>query len=75
MSTPEFKYKFNTGDKVIVKHQKELGTLIVNEPCVPTNLKRIGGEPIGYYVRVGDDNLGYHESSLELSELTRHSTD
>ena len=57
--------KFNKGDSVIVKHQKELGVLTVNDPCDKTDTKRIGGEPVGYYVRVGENNLGYHESSLE----------
>lgn len=56
--------KFKNGDRVLVKHQKEMGVLEVVEACDPTDLKRIGGEPVSFYVRVGD-NLGYHESSLE----------
>ena len=55
------------GDTVIVKHQRELGEFIVTNPCDKTDIKRIGGEPVGHYVRIGKSNLGYHESSLELA--------
>lgn len=57
---------FNKGDTVVVKHQRELGEFIVTNPKDETDIKRIGGDPVGHYVRIGKDNLGYHESSLEL---------
>jgi len=56
------------GDKVMIKHQKELGVFTVSNPCDPTEIKRVGGDPVGYYVRIGEDNLGYHESNLEVCE-------
>lgn len=56
---------FAEGDKVVVKHQRELGELVVTNPMDKTDIKRIGGEPVGHYVRIGEKNLGYHESSLE----------
>lgn len=58
--------KFKKDDVVIIKHQKELGEFVVNDPCDQTSIKRVGGEPVGYYVRIGSQNLGYHEESLEL---------
>lgn len=45
--------KFKKDDVVIIKHQKELGEFVVNDPCDPTSIKRVGGEPVGYYVRIG----------------------
>lgn len=54
------------GDKVVVKHQPELGELEVKVAKEPTDIKRVGGEPVGYYVRVGEKYLGYHEDSLEV---------
>lgn len=56
---------FTEGEKVVVKHQREMGELVVTNAKDETAIKRIGGEPVGFYVRVGKDNLGYHESSLE----------
>lgn len=56
---------FKEGDSVVVKHQRELGEFTVTNPRDETDTKRIGGEPVGHYVRIGKDNLGYHESSLE----------
>lgn len=58
---------FAKGDKVFVKHQRELGEFTVTNPKDVTDIKRIGGEPVGHYVRIGENNLGYHESSLEKS--------
>jgi hypothetical protein len=58
--------KFKENDVVYVKHQKELGEFKVVNPCDPTDIKRVGGEAVGYYVRIGSNNLGYHEDSLEL---------
>lgn len=56
---------FEEGDKVVVKHQRELGEFTVVNPKDETNIKRIGGKPVGHYVRIGDSALGYHEDSLE----------
>lgn len=56
---------FEVGDKVVVKHQRELGEFTVTNPKDVTDIKRIGGEPVGHYVRIGDNGLGYHEDSLE----------
>lgn len=59
---------FKVGDKVTVKHQKELGVMEVKVSREETSLKRIGGEPVGFYIRVGEQHLGYHASSLEFTE-------
>lgn len=56
---------FVEGEKVVVKHQRELGEFVVTNPRDETVIKRIGGESVGHYVRIGKDNLGYHEASLE----------
>lgn len=60
---------FKINDKVIIKHQKDLGVMTVSIPKDPTDIKRVGsGEPVGYYVRIENErlkNLGYHENNLE----------
>lgn len=42
----------------------------VTNPHDPTDMVRINGEPVGFYVRValkpGGPELGYHEQSLRL---------
>lgn len=63
--------KFSKGNRVIIKHQKDLGVCTVSNPYDPTNMVRVGtGEPIEYYVRLdtpdGKKDLGYHEENLEL---------
>ena len=64
--------KFNKGDKVVVKHQPELGVMKVDNPHLPTNVKRVvTKEPVGHYVVVSNDlktNQGYHEENLEHSK-------
>jgi len=60
--------KFKEGDKVVVKHQREMGECIVTNPCEQTDMTRIGGEPVGFYVRIDTPkakNQGYHEENLE----------
>lgn len=56
---------FCEGEKVIIKHQRELGEFTVTNPKEETDIKRVGGDPVGHYVRLGEQGLGYHESSLE----------
>ena len=58
--------KFKKDDLVIIKHQREMGVFKVVDPCDPTDIKRVGGVSVGYYVRIGDNHLGYHEDSLVL---------
>jgi len=57
------------GDKVIVKHQKELGECVVVDPHDVTDMTEVGsGKPIGYYVRIDTpkgNNLGYHAWNIE----------
>lgn len=64
----------NKGDKVIVKHQLELGKCVVVDPHDPTDIVRVGngpnkqGKPVGFYVRIDTPKgkaQGYHEASLE----------
>jgi hypothetical protein len=71
---------FNQGDRVaIIPHTDRLpdGTVredlaTVTNPCQPTDVLRITGEPVGHYVLVERDarpgvrDLGYHEASLRL---------
>jgi hypothetical protein len=60
---------FAEGDKVIVKHQKEMGECVVVNPHEETDMVRVGtGEPVGFYVRIDTakaKNQGYHEQNLE----------
>jgi hypothetical protein len=63
--------KFSKGDKVIIKHQRDIGVCTVTNPYKPTDLVRVGsGEPVGFYVVIdthkGGKNLGYHQENLEL---------
>jgi len=61
----------NIGERVIIKHQRDMGVCFVVNSHDPTDMTRIGGQPVGYYVRIDCDtkrNLGYHESSLEVVE-------
>lgn len=63
--------KFRKGQRVIIKHQRELGVMIVEkgndklkEPLYIMSQDRT----IRGYVRIGNGeltNLGYHEQSLE----------
>jgi len=54
------------GSIVVIKHQRELGEFEVMVRKDKTDIKRIGGKPVGYYVRIGKDFLGYHEDNLEV---------
>ena len=60
---------FNIDDKVIIKHQRELGICTVVNPRDPTNAHPPGRDPVGYYVRVYVDtkrpNEGYWAGNLE----------
>ncbi len=64
--------KFGIGDKVTVKHQPELGEMIVTNAYDQTDRVLVGsGRPIEYYVRISNDtleDLGYHYWNLELVE-------
>lgn len=59
----------SNGDKVIIKHQPELGECIVVNPHDKTDMLLVGsGKPVGYYVRVdtpNDKNQGYHYWNIE----------
>lgn len=63
---------FNKGDKVLVRHQPDLGVCVVADPHEPTDMMMItatGMVPVGHYVRIDagkKKNLGYHEASLRL---------
>lgn len=60
---------FKKGDPVTVKHQREMGPCTVVNPMDPTDMTRIGGEPVGYYVRIDTPkakNQGYHADNLEI---------
>lgn len=62
--------KFKEGDKVIIKHQKEVGVCTVTNGHDETSMIHIGGEPVGFYVRVDSSkgkNLGYHECNVEFA--------
>lgn len=63
------KLRFAKGDKVIVKHQRELGECTVVDPHDPTDMVRVGtGKPVGYYVRIDTPkgkNQGYHAENIE----------
>jgi len=60
---------FKKNDKVIIKHQKEQGVFIVENPQCLTDAIRVGsGEKVGFYVRISNEkqkNIGYHFDSLE----------
>jgi len=67
--------KFKNGTKVSIKHQPEQGLCVVTNECEKTDMVRVeSGEPVGHYVVIdtlnpkGKKNMGYHESSLEVSE-------
>lgn len=61
---------FEEGDKVIIKHQPELGECIVVNPRDESDMVLVGsGKPVGYYVRIDttkDKNQGYHPWNLEI---------
>lgn len=60
---------FEIDDKVIVKHQREVGVCTVVNPHDPTDMTFVGtGEPVGYYVRIDTPKAkdqGYHPYNLE----------
>jgi hypothetical protein len=60
---------FAEGDKVIVKHQKEMGECVVVNPYDETDMVRVGtGKPVGFYVSINTPKAkeqGYHEENLE----------
>lgn len=63
--------RFRIGDTVEVKHDKALGHCKVVNNFDPTDIKRVGGEPVSFYVRIETKDgevLGYHEENLELIE-------
>lgn len=62
------KQKFKKGDKVIIKHDVKLGECEVTNGYDKTDMLRVGGEPVGHYVRINTskaNDQGYHEASLE----------
>ena len=71
---------FNEGDKVIVKHQREMGECVVVDPHEETDMKipvgqladgTIEHKEVGFYVRVDTPkakNQGYHADNLEKVE-------
>lgn len=60
---------FRKGQKVIVKHQREMGVCVVVKGKDPTDMVRVGtGEPVGHYVRIDTPKgkyQGYHECNIE----------
>ena len=66
---------FQVGDKVsIIPHRSrnEDGSVkhvigVVTDPCRPTDMTRLDGSPVGFYVVVDlkGVQLGYHAASLE----------
>lgn len=60
---------FSNGNRVLIKHQPDLGEAKVVDSCVPTDAIRIDGDPVRFYVEIkldrGGKVLRYHESSLE----------
>lgn len=72
---------FAKGDRVLVRHQLDLGVCVVTDPHEPTDMKRPtkdGEVPVGHYVRIDSPKtkkkgLGYHEESLEIEIL--HTSD
>lgn len=70
---------FAVGDRVLVRHQLDLGVCVVTDPHEPTDMKRPtrdGEVAVGHYVRIDAGKrkgLGYHEDSLEIEIL--HTTD
>jgi hypothetical protein len=67
---------FKQGDKVsIIPHRgrNEDGTVkhtigVVTDPCKLTDMTRLDGSKVGFYVMVSikGQDLGYHAASLEL---------
>ena len=67
--------KFQPGDKVaIIPHRSrnEGGSVkdvigVVTDPRRETDMIRLNGDPVGFYVmvQIADKELGYHERSLE----------
>lgn len=60
---------FNINDKVVIKHQRDLGECVVVNPYKPTDmLAVVTGKPIEYYVVIDTPkakNQGYHAKNLE----------
>jgi len=66
---PEITNKFKVGDIVTVKQDASVGKCEIVNPCDPTDMKRINGDPVGHYVRIkinSGEILGYHEANLVL---------
>jgi hypothetical protein len=70
--------KFAKGDRVLVRHQLDLGVCVVSNPCDPTDAKMItakGEVPVGHYVRIDSEKktgMGYHEDNLEAEILHKN---
>ena len=63
--------KFSIGDKVIIKHQPEIGECIVTNAYDRIDMIMVGGKPVEYYTRIENDKIkdaGYHYWNLELVE-------
>lgn len=67
MNSPRFK----VDDKVVVKHQLDLGVCVVVDPQEATTAQHFKGSElvdVVFYVRIDSpksQGLGYHESSLD----------
>jgi len=62
------KNELQIGDRVIVKHQQEMGECIVVNPNEQTLMKTISGELVGFYVRIDTPKLknqGYYFENIE----------
>lgn len=67
--------KFKTGDRVVIlphssEESKVCGTVV--NPCDPTDMLRLDGSPVGFYVRVDIDGKdkptpGWHNKYPELT--------
>lgn len=68
--------KFEVGQRVLVRHQLDLGVCTVSNRCAVTDTEFMDGgllTRVGFYVRIdggkGKKNMGYHEGSLEAEIL------
>lgn len=68
--------KFEVGQRVLVRHQLDLGVCTVINRCDATDMEFLDGDAqtrVGFYVRIdggkGKKNMGYHEDSLEAEIL------
>ena len=68
---------YRTQDLISAKEGEELPGYIVHDPCVPTDMKRVGtGEPVNFYVEIHSvdplENGGlYHQENLGAGEISQ----